>query len=175
MRLTDINTQINSVLTPICSSGGLPGSVGCLHLSSFTCSALPSLIPIKPLHLHVQEAKFTDWLISWLTGASRGQSGGWRYRYAHTCTFIHYSDAYTCAYSNGLLIKGAVLLTKALNLSVIRSGRVEVRDMEREWRKQTAKYIEQYEWFVSVESPSYTCWQSLVAVFTLLLMVEGRN
>lgn len=42
-----------------------------------------------------------------------------------------HSDAYTRAYSNWLLIEGAVLLTKALNSSLIRSGSVEDRNKQK--------------------------------------------
>lgn len=120
------------------------------QLSSFTCSALPSLIPIRALHVDMQAAK--------LTAAGRGQ-----------CTSTLYSDAYTWADSNGLLIKGAALLTKALNLSVIRLGWVEV-----ERRKETDGITYRIRQVLE-ESPCYKCWQSLVAVFTLLFMAEGRH
>lgn len=56
-----------------------------LRFSSSTCSAFPSLIPIKNLHLDMQESKFNDWLIRWLTGGSGGQSRGWQS--THTCNF----------------------------------------------------------------------------------------
>lgn len=65
-----------------------------VYLSSPSAS-----VPIKALHLDVQEAKFTDWLICWLTRASRGQSGSWQHTYTHrgTRTLTQYSDACTRA------------------------------------------------------------------------------
>lgn len=88
-----------------------------------TCSPPPCLIPVKSFHRHMQQARLDGW-------REHGEV-----RRLAVYTFSQYSDAYTWAYSDGLLIKGPVLLTKALNLSLIRSGWMEARDTER--KKET--------------------------------------